>query len=94
MPQFEWDEAKSVRNKSDPERLMGFNEAAKLWDVDGVEAKLNVNSGEQVYLRAGEINGRVWGAMYVIRTRSDGSTVIRILSFRRLNERERSKYGL
>lgn len=94
MPNFEWDEVKSTRNLLDPERRRGFEDAAKLWDADGVEAQLNVNSGEQVYLRAGYLNGQVWGAMFVVRASISGDRVIRILSFRRLNDRERKKYGL
>jgi len=91
---FEWDDAKSEKNKLDRGRGRGFDEALQLWTTDGPDAALNINSGEQVYLRVGFIAGKVWGAMYVIREAVTVSKVIRIVSFRRLNDRERKKYAL
>ncbi len=89
---FEWDDAKSEKNKRG--RGRGFDEALQLWTTDGPDAALNINSGEQVYLRVGFIAGKVWGAMYVIREAVNVSKLIRIVSLRRLNDRERKRYAL
>lgn len=86
---FEWDPEKSARNKADPARGKGFGEASALWTVDARAIPHNLNSGETVWLRAAHFDGAVWGAMYVVR-----GDMIRILSFRKLNKRERKKYGV
>jgi uncharacterized DUF497 family protein len=86
---FEYDKKKSERNKADPARRKDFEEAKVLWSVDAsVIIPYNVNSGETVWMRAAVYNGKVWAVMYVERKK-----VIRILSFRRLNVRERREYG-
>jgi len=85
---FVWDEAKSKQNKEDPDRLKGFDEAVVLWAGEYMKHPVNVNGFEQVYLLSGEIEGKVWGAFIVER-----GSVTRIISFRRLNKRERIKYG-
>lgn len=83
---FSWDSTKSASNLQ--KHGISFKDATALWDQEFEPAKLNVNDGEQVFLQAGYINGAVWGAMYIIR-----NSKIRILSARRLNERERNAYG-
>ena len=42
---FEWDDAKSEKNKLDRGRGRGFDEALQLWTTDGPDAALNINSG-------------------------------------------------
>lgn len=69
-------------------RGKSFAEAMFLWDTPLFDVPLNTNSGEQVWLKAGHIEGKVWGVMFVYR---DGK--VRIVSFRRLNKREIEKYG-
>jgi uncharacterized DUF497 family protein len=86
---FEYDIVKSERNKADPTRGKDFEEAKALWTIEApVVIPHNVNSGETVWMRAAIYEGRVWAAMYVEREKST-----RILSFRRLNARERREYG-
>lgn len=86
---FEYDKAKSERNKGDPTRGKDFEEAQVLWSVEApVVIPHKVNSGETVWMRAAIYEGRAWAAMYVERGK-----VTRILSFRRLNARERREYG-
>lgn len=66
-----------------------FEEAKLMWTLVGADATPhNVNSGETVYLLAAVYEEKVWGVMYVER-----GDKIRILSFRRLNDRERKIYG-
>jgi uncharacterized protein len=86
---FQFDSEKNQSNLAKHGRLL--SDAELLWSDDFKEVALNVNSGEQVWLRAGYLpsDEDVWGVMFVYR----GSEV-RLLSFRRLNERERKKYGL
>ena len=86
---FEYDKAQSDRNKADPTRGKDFEEAKALWAfVAPVAVPHNVNSGETVWMRASVYDGKVWAAMYVERGK-----FTRILSFRRLNARERREYG-
>ncbi len=86
---FEYDKKKSERNKADPARGKDFEEAKALWTVEApVIVPHNVNSGETVWMRAAIYDGKVWAVMYVARRKA-----IRILSFRRLNARERREYG-
>ncbi len=86
---FEYDKRKSERNKADSARGKDFEEAKALWSIEApVIIPLNVNSGETVWMRAAVYDGKVWAVMYVERKK-----VIRILSFRRLNARERREYG-
>lgn len=86
MP-FEYDPQKSASNKA--KHGKDFEEAKAMWSFPGGSAvPHNVNAGETVYLLAAVFEGKAWGVMYVER---GGAT--RILSFRRLNDRERKLYG-
>jgi len=85
---FVFDLKKSEKNRADPARGKDFAEAQALWSIDCLTVSKNLNSGEVVEMRAGIYQGQIWAAMYVTR-----GNEIRILSFRRLNVRERRKYG-
>ena len=85
---FDWDEEKSQCNKEDPDRQKSFAEAVVLWTGEYRKHPVNVNSLEQVYIISGEIDGKIRGAFVV--ERGDET---RIISFRRLNKRERVRYG-
>jgi uncharacterized DUF497 family protein len=71
---FEYDKAKSERNKADPTRGKGFDEAEALWSADDpVVVPHNVNSGETAWMRAALYEGKVWAVMYVERRDASAS---------------------
>ena len=80
---FEFDSRKSHRNKHG----IDFEEARKLWDdIDAIET-VSSYPGEERMLRIGNIESRLWTAIFTHRGNN-----IRIISVRRARQNETSRY--
>lgn len=86
--EFEWDEAKSERCR----RERGFSFADMLPAFSDpehmVEPDRRYEYGEERFRLYGRIEGRLFVVVYTVR-----SEIIRIISARKANERERERYG-
>jgi uncharacterized DUF497 family protein len=83
---FEFDPAKSAKNER--ERGLPFAAAARLFDSPRLEWEdKRVDYGEVRYNTLGEIEGRTFCATFARR-----EEVIRIISFRKANDRETRRY--
>jgi hypothetical protein len=84
---FEWDEAKSERNRV--ERRLPFEAAIELFDgLVVVRADRRHDYGEVRHQAVGQARGRTLFCVY-----TDRGTVRRIISLRYANRRERDAYG-
>ena len=82
---FEFDFRKSHRNKL--KHGIDFEEARKLWDdIDAIET-VSSYPGEERMLRIGNIESRLWTAIFTHRGNN-----IRIISVRRARQNETSRY--
>ena len=87
MRKFEWDEKKNKLNIE--EKGLPFEAAKQLFDYPlqiGLDERKNYN--EQRFIGVGEIDGRL---MVVVFTKRKPN-IIRIISFRKANDREQKKY--
>ena len=90
--EFEWDENK--RMKTLRERKIDFIDMIDLWDDPGrQEARdLRVNYGEARFQTIGKAKFNIYFVVYTERIYEDDIEVIRIISARRANKREREMY--
>jgi hypothetical protein len=84
MPQFEFDPAKSQRNRR--KHGIDFVEAQEIWEMQPIEAPVP-SATEPRFQVLGRAFDKVWSA--IITYRGDA---IRIISVRRARARERRKY--
>ena len=86
MPEFEFDETKSIHNKS--KHGIDFIEAQSIWgDVDRVIIPAK-EMEEPRYLLIDKINKKLWSAIYTTRNGR-----MRIISVRRSRKEEIKIYG-
>jgi uncharacterized DUF497 family protein len=90
--EFEWDENK--RPKTLRERKIDFVDMIDLWDDPSrQEVKdLRRNYGEPRFQTIGTIKFNIYFVIYIERVYEDGVEVIRIISARRANKKEREMY--
>jgi len=87
-PTFEFDPDKSARAKADPDRLIDFVEAQRIWeDLDRLEVPLPF-TGEVRRAVIGRIGLKLWTAVVTDRGKN-----IRIISVRRAHKKEEQIYG-
>ena len=86
---FEWDEEKSEANRKNPKRGFAFDEVMPVF-LDPFRFTFLDNRfeyGEERWSTFGEIEGRLFNVVYTMR-----GDVIRIISARKANQRERRRY--
>jgi uncharacterized protein len=89
---FEWDEGKNRVNQSKHDGL-DFEAAARVFnDPKVVLAKDRVVEGEQRWHAIGTVSGAVLLVVHTYREEDDGEEIIRIISAREANQRERRVY--
>lgn len=90
--EFEWDENK--RLKTLRERKIDFVDMIDLWDDPRrQEVKdLRKNYGEPRFQTIGQVKFNIYFVVYTERVYEDGIEVIRIISARRANKKERELY--
>jgi uncharacterized DUF497 family protein len=89
--EFEWDEAKSERNRR--ERGLPFDVAMALFDGPTVERRdRRRDYGEQRTIATGAAEDRILTCVYVDR-HQDSGMVRRIISLRPASRKERRDYG-
>jgi uncharacterized protein len=88
MLEFEWDQAKSARNIA--VRELGFDQATLAFDDPNRTCDIDEREdyGEVRYLTLGLIGGRLSCVVYTLR-----GDVVRIISARWGNRKERIRYG-
>jgi uncharacterized DUF497 family protein len=90
--EFEWDENK--RLKTLRERKIDFIDMIDLWD-DPMRQEVRDHSdnyGEERYQTIGRVKFNIYFVVYTERVYEDGVEVIRIISARRANRKEREMY--
>jgi len=92
--EFEWDEKKSARTKADPSRNFAFEYAATIFfDEQRIEARGRVVAGEERWSAIGKAAfGDILFVVYTWR-RYGNKEVCRIISARKANKKERSRYS-
>ena len=90
--EFEWDENK--RLKTLRERKIDFVDMIDLWDdPKRQEVKdLRHNYDEPRFQTIGRLKFNIYFVVYTVRDYEDGEEVIRIISARRANKKERDLY--
>ena len=90
--EFEWDEAK--RLKTLRERKIDFIDMIDLWDDPMRQEVRDMRHeyGEPRYQTIGRSKFNIYFVVYTERVYEDGAEVIRIISARRANKRERELY--
>lgn len=90
--EFEWDENKRMKTLN--ERKIDFVDMIDLWnDPRRQEVKdLRSNYGETRYQTIGKVKFNIFFVVYTERVYEDGLEVIRIISARRANKKERELY--
>ncbi len=89
---FEWDEGKNRVNQSKHDGL-DFETAARVFnDPKVVLAKDRAVEGEQRWHAIGSVSGAVLLVVHTYREEDDGEEIIRIISAREANQRERRVY--
>ena len=90
--EFEWDENK--RLKTLRERKIDFIDMIDLWDDPKRQEVryLRHDYGEPRYQTIGRSKFNIYFVIYTERVYEDGAEVIRIISARRANKRERALY--
>lgn len=90
--EFEWDENK--RLKTLRERKIDFVDMIDLWDDPGRQEVryLRNNYGEPRFQTIGRAKYNIYFVVYTERIYEDGAEVIRIISARRANMKEREMY--
>lgn len=90
--EFEWDENK--RLKTLRERRIDFIDMIDLWDDPRRQEvrDLRNNYGEPRYQTIGASKFNIYFVVYTERVYEDGVEVIRIISARRANQKEREMY--
>ena len=85
--EFEWDEAKRAVNLA--KHGLDFADVAGLnWDEAAIRPDLRFQYGEDRFRAFCMLDGELFSIAYTLR-----STVVRILSFRRANRKERRLYA-
>lgn len=87
---FEWDDAKAASNLE--KHGISFEVAAKVFlDENAITIQdLRFEYGEERFITYGQIDGRIY---VVVFTLDDERNIIRLISARKANARERSRYG-
>ncbi|PCM43750.1 BrnT family toxin [Marinobacter sp. ANT_B65] len=90
--EFEWDENKRIKTLR--ERKIDFVDMIDLWDDPRrQEAKdLRKAYGEARYQTIGKVKFNIFFVVYTERVYEDGVEVVRIISARRANKKERELY--
>lgn len=90
--EFEWDENK--RQKTLFERKIDFIDMIDLWDDPRRQEIQDTrkNYGEPRFQTIGQIKHNIFFVVYTERVYEDGAEVIRIISARRANRKERELY--
>jgi uncharacterized protein len=89
---FEWEEGKNRVNQSKHDGL-DFETAARVFnDPKVVLAKDRIVEGEQRWHAIGSVSGAVLLVVHTYREEDDGEEIIRIISAREANQRERRVY--
>jgi hypothetical protein len=89
---FEWDEGKNQINQSKHDGL-DFRTAARVFnDAKIVLAKDRIVDGEQRWHAIGVVSEALLLVVHTYREEDDGEEVIRIISAREANQRERRIY--
>jgi hypothetical protein len=85
--EFEWDETKRAINLA--KHGLDFADVARLdWDNAAVEPDLRIDYGEERFRAFGRLGGELYSIAFTLR-----NGVVRILSFRFANRKERRIYG-
>ena len=86
---FEFDQAKSLATKLDPNRGFDFVEAQRVWlDPDAIVGPAQVKEGEERWIIIGTLDARVIAVIFVMR----GENIVRIIAARPARETERKIY--
>ncbi len=89
---FEWDEGKNRTNQSKHDGL-DFRTAARVFnDPKIILAKDRILEGEQRWHAIGAVEGALLLVVHAYREEEDGEEIIRIISAREANQRERRIY--
>ena len=89
---FEWDEAKNRANQTKHDGL-DFETAARVFnDPQIILARDRIVEGEQRWHAMGAVSGALLLVVHTFREEDDGEEVIRIISAREANQRERRIY--
>lgn len=87
LPQFEWDEKKNKSNKL--KHGIDFEEAKEIWrDIHRKPLPGRMVSGESRQVTIGKIGDRLRVAVYTMRGK-----IVRLISARPANEKEKPYYG-
>lgn len=88
--EFEWDDTKAASNLE--KHKIRFEVAAKVFlDKHAVTIRdLRFDYGEERFITYGQIDGRIYAVVFTL---DDERNVIRLISARKANARERRRYG-
>ena len=89
---FDWDEEK--REKTLRERGIDFIDAALVWEDPSRQERVDLRQryGEKRVQTIGRVSFGILLVVYTERVNEDGQEVIRIISARKANKKERAEY--